>query len=210
MFEAVHYQLPKSVSFHQATKGKPRQAEKAIRAMLAALADDVQLHPAMELRIDPPAEWTDAAVAHACLAEARAQFGADGDPHEAAGTWTLDPDQLDAAIEFALSDERWPKQALGPIALHFSWHFNWRDFPKTFPEPLASWQRGTCSLMLSFHGRGLRVAPSFVFPVAYEDPAFQQFVDRLGALAPFTINPRHFRRMLVNPKTGGIRYLKLT
>lgn len=209
MFEAVSYRLPKSVSFHQAVKGKPRPALARIQDMLAAMAANLQLGHHITLDVDPPGEWTDAAVATACLEEARERFGIEGNPREQLKRWHLDPAQLEAAIAFALSDERWPRQQCGPLTLSFAYHFNWRDFSREFPEPLASWQHCTCLLLLNFQRRALSVAPDLVFPLPYESAAFQPFVDRLGASLPFEIKPKHFRRMLVNPKNGATRFLRL-
>jgi hypothetical protein len=209
MFEAVSYDLPKSVSFHQAAKGKPRRALAQIREMLATMADDIQISQRNNLWVNPPSEWTDATVANACLDQARAKFGVESNPHERGASWDLAPEQLDAAIAFALSDDQWPKQKVGPLNLIFAYHFNWRDFSKDFPQPLASWQRGTCTLMLNFHRRALAVAPNFVFPVPYEGAEFGAFVERLRAAVPFEMKEKHFRRMLVNPENGAIRHRRL-
>lgn len=206
MFEAVFYQLPKSVSFHQAVKGKPRDAVEKIQKMLASMAVDVQLGHSISLSVNGPGQWTDAAVAAACLDEARRRFGMEAQHHDACKSWELDTNRFDEAVEFALSDAQWPRQKLGPLNLHAAFHFNWRDFSNEFPEPLASWQRGTCSIMLNFHRRSLSVAPSLVFPMPYESPAFQPFLDRLAADLPFEIKRKHLRHMLVNPSTGAIRF----
>lgn len=210
MFEAVFYQLPKSVSFHQATKGKPREALRKIREMLTSMAADVQVNPSITLRVDSPSEWTETAVATACLDEARRRFGMERNPHDSSQDWELGAECLEDAIEFALSDEQWPKQKVGPLTLYIAYHFNWREFSNDFPEPLASWKRGTCDIMLNFHRRALSVAPSLIFPIPYESLEFQPFVDRLEAALPFEINRKHLRRMLVNPKNGATRYLRLT
>ncbi|MBB3219429.1 hypothetical protein [Pseudoduganella umbonata] len=209
MFEAVFYQLPKSVSFHQAVKGRPREAFGRIREMLASMAVSVQLGHSIALNVDPPSEWTDAAVAAACLDEARRRFGLERNPGESGKSWQLGIECFEDAVEFALSDERWPRQTVGPLSLHVSYHFDWRDFSNEFPEPLASWERGTCTLGLNFHRRALSVGPSLIFPVPYESAAFQPFLDRLTAALPFEIKHKHLRRMLVNPKNGAIRYLHL-
>ena len=210
MFEAVSYHLPKSRSFQQATKGKPRHALARIRQMLGALACDPQIRVSVSLSVDSPSEWLDAAVALACIEEARQLFGPEDDPsQQAKKTWDLAPALGEAAMEFALSDERWPRQQSGPIHLFVSYHFNWLSFPAELPEPLASWQHGTCLLLLNFNRRSLQVAPRFVFPVPYESVAFQEFITRLSDAAPFDIKPKYFRRMLVNPKNGAIRELRV-
>lgn len=209
MFEAVFYQLPKSVSFQQAAKGKPREALRKIREMLTSMATDVQLHPSITLRVSPPSEWTETAVATACLDDARRRFGMERNPHDSSQGCQLGTECLEDAIEFALSDKQWPKQKVGPLALHLTYHFNWRDFSNDFPEPLASWKRGTCGISLNFRRRGLSVAPSLIFPMPYESPEFQPFVARLEAMLPFEINRNHLRRMLVNPKNGATRYRRL-
>jgi hypothetical protein len=209
MFEAVMYQLPKSVSFHQATKGKPRQALEQIERMLANLADDVRIVHSLNLSVGGPEDWMDAAVAAVCMDEARNLFGQEDNPDEQLKTWRLGPEWAAKAIAFALSDDRWPRQKAGPINLHMSYCFNWRGFSRDLPEPLASWENGLSSLMLNFHRRSLSVAPSFVFPVPYESAAFEAFFVRLGGAAPFEIKAKHVRRMLVNPKNGAIRYRNL-
>lgn len=209
MFEAVFYQLPKSVSFHQAVRGKPREALGKIQDMLGSMAENVQLGHSISLNVDPPSEWTEASVATACLDEARRRFGMERNPHESGKSWELGTGCFEDAIAFALSDEQWPRQKAGPLSLHVAYHFNWRDFSNEFPEPLASWENGTCSLVLYFHRRALSVGPSLVFPVPYESPAFQPFVDRLASALPFEIKSKYLRRMLVNPKNGATRYLRL-
>ncbi|GGY18108.1 hypothetical protein GJV26_24605 [Massilia dura] len=148
-------------------------------------------------------------MAAACLDDARRRFGIERNPDESGKSWELGAEWLEEAIEFALSDERWPRQKAGPLSLFAAYHFNWRDLSNEFPEPLASRDRGTCSVMLNLHRRALSVAPFFIFPMAYESPAFQPFVDRLAAALPFEIKSRHLRRMLVNPKNGATRYLRL-
>ena len=71
MFEAVAYHLPKSQSFHQATQGKPRHAWARLQHMLTALAVHPQLHGSIDLTVDSPSQWIDAAIAHPCIYEAR-------------------------------------------------------------------------------------------------------------------------------------------
>jgi hypothetical protein len=178
--------------------------------MLTSMAADVQLNPSITLRVDSPSEWTETAVATACLDAARRRFGMERNPHDSSQGWELGAECLEDAIEFALSDEQWPKQKVGPLTLYIAYHFNWREFSNDFPEPLASWKRGTCYIMLNFHRRALSVAPSLIFPMPYESVEFQPFVNRLEAALPFEINRKHLRRMLVNPKNGATRYLRLT
>ncbi len=209
MFEAVSYHLPKSRSFHQAAKGKPRAAWEKIEQMLATMGNDVQLSANISLSVDPASAWVDADVASACLDDARRLFGPERDPSQVGKSWDLAPEHLPAAMEFAFSDVRWPRQKIGPISLRFAYHFNWRDFPGALPATILDWNRGTCFVMVTFSRGACSVAPSLVFPVPYEDAAFHAFIERLGPMLPFEIKPQYFRRMLVNPKSGATRHLRL-
>ena len=122
--EWVVYHLPKSVSHGQASRIRdPRKAWPAVQKFLTALTQ-VTLDPRvllMCLEIEP------LEVAAARIDEARRRFG----PETAQSptlVWTLSETQLASAIDFALDDDKFPRQAFGPSLVTFSYRFFWNAF----------------------------------------------------------------------------------
>jgi len=209
LFEAVSYQAPKGQS-HIKVRGMPVRAAWAhMQGFLETWTEATLLDHAIGLTVEDTM-WVPADICDVCIGEAQALFGLGTPPDPQTRGWTLPPDRLADAIEFAMSDVRWPRQKIGPIRLHFAYRFNWRKWRDGLPPPLSTWRHGISSIGFCFTGRALAVSPGFTFPVPYESEEFRRFLADLRAALPFDLKPNHFSRMLVNTRSGGIRHRRLS
>ena len=128
--EWVIYHPPKSVGFgHQSRIRDPRRAWPTTEQFLRDLTQFTHGRHVIELTCCAPETGVDAGVAKARAEAAREAFGQE-DPrsYQAAPRWTLDPSQLEAAVHFALDDDKFSKQQIGPTWLHFAYEFSWTEF----------------------------------------------------------------------------------
>ena len=124
--ERVLYGPPKSVSFgHQARVRDPRLAWPMTLRFLDAFTLR-RLDPNVRLDCYGLSASTNEEVVSERLATARRLFGPEKNPSTVplhTRSWELRSEQLNTAIEFALDDDKWPKQDLGPVSLYFCYHF---------------------------------------------------------------------------------------
>src|SRR5690242_13984885 len=120
--EWVVYQAPKSVGFgHQSRVRDPRRAWPLVQRFLAELTRSTFNHH-MELALwnSDGGTWR--------VEEARRILGPEAEdrgPKAVRPTWPLSEAQLPATIEFALDDDKFPKQQRGPSWLTFGYEFCW-------------------------------------------------------------------------------------
>ena len=127
-YEWVVYDPPKSVSFgHQARVKDARRAWKLTEEFLNQQADFALGHH-LDLTYYEPTQEADAPVASARLAAARAVLGPETSAQPNCLRWKIQPDQLSAAIDFALDDEKFPLWAWHPTNLHLYYLFTWKHF----------------------------------------------------------------------------------
>ena len=135
--EWVIYSPPKSVAFgHQARVRDARKAWMLTDDFLKQQTNFALGHH-VELACYSPTQHTDASVASARIAQARALLGPEMSDEASNPHWDIQSHQLIDAINFSLDDEKFPKQAWGPTMLSFSYLFTWKNFdlPRALNEP---------------------------------------------------------------------------
>jgi len=194
--EWVTYHLPKSVSHGQASRIRdPRKAWPAIEEFLATLTQ-ATLHPhifLMCLPIQPPE------VVAARIDEARRCFGPET-AHGPNSMWTLDVSQLTSAIDFALDDDKFPRQAFGPSLVNFGYRFYWNAFDHYATEVSGvEPERASSFISVTLGQRRTFLRPDFVYPAAWNAQPLRDFLDRTEPLVPFQFRDKCFKRW-VSPR----------
>ena len=205
--ECVLYSPPKSVGFgHQARIRDARRAWEHTRAFL----DEYAYH-----RVSPQARlqcWGSSVGLDASIAEVRAQAATDlfgpGEPSER----TITTARLDEAIAFALDDDHWPRQAIGPSWLSFDIQFLWKDFLTGPPamDPAAYHLHEYASdfnVVLGNHR--LFLQPGLFIPRPHDSAETKGFIARLARDLPFRLRTQYFQRLLPSPRGGYKRTLRL-
>jgi hypothetical protein len=205
--EWVVYHPPKSVSFgHQSRVRNPRRAWPMVEQFLADFTQ-YELGHDVELRCHGPDAHTDLAVAMQRIREARSLFGPEVNPKQTDPRWKLSQAQLKAAVEFALDDDKFPKQAVGPSWFAFSYRFLWKDFERLPYRVRGNESRDPKSLLgVIFGYKGLFLQPTFKFPAPWNSEYLRDFVARIEPAAPFRFRNQYFKRSLptrnANSKRG--------
>jgi hypothetical protein len=213
--EWVAYIPPKSTAHgHQSRIRDPRRAWPTVERFLAELTT-FTLGPRLKLVCHGPGAHTDAAVAAARIEEARRCFGPE-DASEGAGRidprWTLNVSQLAVALQFALDDDKFQEQQLGPTWLSFSYQFFWNEFEQSSARTSAGDSRNRASfLVISAGQRRLFLQPAFVYPAPWTSDSLKEFIDRTEAIVPFRFREQDFKRWLPpqSPTSNTGRHLKL-
>ena len=216
--ERVVYAPPKSVAFgHQA---RIRDARVAWTKALTFLSEFTlyRLQPYISLDCDGVNDSTSEAVSSERLATARGLFGPEKNPSTVpmhTRSWELQPEQLPAAIEFALDDDKWPKQAGGPVMLFFRYEFLWRQL---LASPIGSDDQleklpptiGWSTIGVILGSQRLFLQPYLVFPFHYSSTELAAFLLMIEETLPFRFRDQYFKRAL-SPATGkkSGRVLKL-
>ena len=205
--ECVLYSPPKSVGFgHQARIRDARRAWEQTRVFL----DEFAYHRvAPQIRLQC---WGSSVGVDASAAEVRAEAAVDlfgpGDP-----SGRLIPTaRLEEAIAFALDDDHWPRQVIGPSWLAFDIQFVWRDFLPGPPvvDPAAYHLHEYASdfgVILGNHR--LFLQPGLFIPRPHDSPETKRFIARLDRALPFRLRAQYFQRLLPSPRGGYKRVLKL-
>jgi hypothetical protein len=200
----VVYAPPKSAAHGHGSRA--RSARKAWSAVQAFLSDHTvaELQPPLKLTVFGPNEWSDHAVAQATIDEAVKTFGSPSSTSDMSYDWQLPTSRLAEAFEFALADDRRPKQALGPTTLYVVYSFAWRDLP--FGPTLANTRHvlERCLLAVSVGGRRVFLQPTFRFASSLDDKTFVKELSALELDMPFT--PRDDFYYVVEAKKSGRGY----
>ena len=211
--EWVVYEPPKSVSFgHQSRIRDPRLAWPPVDRFMADLTQHT-LGSHIELTCHGPSLRTGSEVASARLQEARRCFGPEiGDRaiHRTHPRWRICESQLTLAIQFALNDDRFPKQEVGPTRFHFAYNFRWREFDVC--RDVSDDPRNSVSLLgVTIGQQRLFLQPNFVYPASYDSEFVKDFIDRTELIVPFRFRDQYFKRWLPprSPATKFGRYLRL-
>jgi hypothetical protein len=213
--EWVVYHPPKSVSFgHQSRMRDPRRAWPTVERFMADLTL-FTLGDRMELTCHDPSARTDGDVAAARIREARRCFGPEIPPQGRYKThprWKIGESQLESAIQFALDDDRFPKQELGPSWFSFNYEFRWKEFDVPRVVPSGAEPRNCVShLGVTIGQQRLFLQPSFIYPASCNSESLKDFIDRSELIAPFRFRDQYFNRWLPpqSPASKHGRYLRL-
>lgn len=208
--EWVVYQPPKSVSFgHTSTPRDPRKAWPIVEEFLGGL-EKVELGHNVELACDEGGKWTDIAVAERRISEARRLLGVPVNPKDTHPRWKISSTQVQSAIQFALDDDKYPKQQTGPVRFHCNYHFFWPEF-----EQRPYWvgegdeRRRHSMLGVTIGGRGLFLQPTFVFPAPWSSSHLREYIMRVEQKLPFRFRDQYFKRWIPPKKSGHGRLLTL-
>lgn len=206
--EWVSYHPPKSVSFgHQPRLRDPRKAWAAIGKFLEELTS-FELLPRIELTCYGPDRGLSPAVAMARISEARKLFGPEEDRSRTNPLWKIPQAQLPAAIAFALDNDKFPKQRIGPAWLHFNYAFLWQDFERLPYQTVANQDRNRKSRLMIFIGHnGMFLQPAFIFPAPWNSEMLRSFLTRIEPLTPFRFRDQYFKRVLATGSGGQVRNL---
>lgn len=169
--------------------------------------------------------WDDDSVADACIRRTIGHFGPPdrvdtiGGVHWPSGeplkggelAWDVTPEQLPSVVRFLADGEPWPRQTLGPLALHYAVSFLWRD-PETGEELAGQRDRHASpgghliSTILVTLSRRSMVQPELWFPYPEGSPRLTAMLAYLAPRLPFTLLPRHFR--CATPRRDGMGYTR--
>lgn len=208
--EWVVYHPPKSAAFgHHSTPRDPRKAWPLLERFLAGL-DGVELGHFVELTCYEGGKWTDTAVAERRINDARLSFGPILNPTSPHPRWKISETQLPTAIQFALDDDKFPKQQWGPVSLSFYYKFLWPEFERR-PYWVAEAEKRPrqSSLSVSMGARKLFLQPIFVFPAPWNSKFLRDYISRLEQMVPFRFRDQYFKRWVPAKKAGFGRMLKL-
>lgn len=201
----IAYHLPKSASHGHGPRARDnRKAWSAIQDFLAAHTIS-ELRSPLKLMSWGASQWTDSALVEAVRAEATEMFGA---PTSISGeffNWELPVARLPDALEFALADATRPKQALGPVGLHVSYSFRWRNLPNP-PPPKEHFGRGNW-LGVSLGGRRVFIQPTFLFASSERD--FITQLKQLESAMPFAPKDDYYYRLEPKKSSVGEKLVKL-
>jgi hypothetical protein len=191
--EWVVYQLPKSVSHGQASRIRdPRKAWPAVQKFMTALTrSTLGPHVTLTCLRTEPRE-----VAAARIEEARRCFGPETE-HGQTSVWRLSAAQLTSAIDFALDDDKFPRQKFGPSLVTFSYRFFWKAFDRDATEVNGAGRDPASSVLVVTVGqRRTFLQPHFVYLAAWNAPSLRDFIDRSEPLVPFQFRDQCFKRWL--------------
>lgn len=209
--EWVVYHPPKSAAFGHRMRAKTaRKAWQQIGKFLQTV-EDIAVNPIEARKLTcylPPA--TDRDIALERIREAELEFGTPNGrfesdhPHSNSSVhWNLRPDQIMQGVNFTLDDDRYPEQATGPTAFHFTYLFNWPQFPNDKADQFGNRPRNGISIWIgkSTLGRGIFLQPHFEIPLAWDSPNFRAFLLEVEPQLPFKPSDSNFQRWLL-PKTS--------
>jgi hypothetical protein len=208
--EWVVYHPPKSVSFgHQSTPRNPRLAWPKVDHFLGGLTD-VEFGHFSELTLYGPGNRMDDTIARSRLEEARVQLGPEIESPGGPARWRINESQIRSAVDFALADDKFPKQQLGPTGLHFYYRFLWTEF-----EQLPYWAGDGDAKNRKSHlgvtvGSGrLFLQPTFIFPAPWNSTLLRDFITQVEKIVPVRFRDQYFKRCVPTKKSELGRLLKL-
>jgi hypothetical protein len=156
-------------------------------------------------------------VAAARVAEARCLFGPEikqAGVYRTAPRWKIEKANLPSAVEFALDDDKFPKQEIGPARISFCYHFCWNEFgPRSRTADETETRRIPSSLAVTIGQQRLFLQPHFVYPAAWNSESLKDFIDRSELIAPFRFRDQYFKRWLPpqgSPSQGRLLRLEST
>jgi hypothetical protein len=212
--EWVVYHPPKSVAFgHQSRIRDPRRAWPTVERFLNELTQFIVGHH-IGLTCHDPSTHTDPTVATARIDEARRCFGPEipQGVHRTDPRWNLSESQIASAVQFALDDDRFPTQQLGPTRFSFGYQFTWNEFNRPAKPTSESESRNRTSFLGIIVGqKRLFLQPNFIYPAPWNSESLKDFIDRTESIVPFRFRDQYFKRWLPprSPTTMHGRHLRL-
>jgi len=197
MQEWVIYHPPKSVSFgHQSVPVDPRKAWSQLQQFLARVSALEFAHH-FTLTCNDANQWTEPAVAERRIEEARALFGPERDIPEGGPHWHLHETQLTRAVQFALDDDKFPKQQMGPTRLYFGYSFLWPEIERLpYWSPNGDTRKLQSTIGVSLGGNKLFLQPHFVFPAPWHSNVLRDFLHQVEETVPFRFRNQYFKRSI--------------
>jgi hypothetical protein len=201
--EYVAYSPPKSVSFgHVARFRDARKAWLATQSFLERHTRFRIAYPA-ELIVYGPDYGVEGEVAADRFSEAIDVFGPATD-----GAWSVAEVNLDRAIAFALDDDCWSKQPIGPSQLSFAVAFSWAALQQVDRDDhIAVNMKSDVIISIGMHR--VFIQPSLLIPAPFDSPITLGFLQAIEADLPFRLRDQYFKRLLPSPKGGHRRSLRL-
>jgi hypothetical protein len=219
--ERLCYQPPKSAAYGHASRLRnPRVGWPFTVEFLEKFTIHYDYIAGIRLSCSKPGKYTDETVAINRIQAAEKIFG----PVTNAffPEWKLTLDQLPLAIEFALDDDKWPRQDLGPVSLYFSYILLWREFlvcPAPSRQDVVEYMRQDkwddpgksplSRLGVSLGQRRLFLQPFFQFPFPYNSETGREFLACIEENLPFRFRDQYFKRMPRSKKGTYGRMRKL-
>jgi len=195
--EWVVYQPPKSADFgHHSLPRDPRHAWPKVKSFISDFAESEPVEN-VSLTCFGPDYWVDRDIATARANEAQQLFGDETDPSGPHRHWFIAESQLERAVEFALDDDKFPKQQIGPTSLHFAFWFYWRDCKRVAPRKGAKGvEAGKSSLGIGLGHRALFLQPQFIFQAFWESDEVKEFIAKIEPACPFRFRDGYFKRAI--------------
>lgn len=215
--EFVGYQPPKSSAFgHQAKKRDARKALNLLNNFLGKHTRNILSPSHIHLRINGNEQWTDLGIVQQRIDMAKITLGREPDgeggfagdgkfQRDISSWWNLSFGELPAAIEFALDDDKFLKQAFGPTVLNYYYDFHWKkhcDLDASKCE--SSFQKeieGVSRLGVFIGGQRMFFQPVFAFPYVYADQAMKGFIREIEPDVPFRFREQYFKRVIPSKKS---------
>jgi hypothetical protein len=219
--EGVVYHPPKAVSFgHQSRIRDARIAWPKVPAFLDEFTH-YRLMPWTQVTLDLAYHEARLVPGIQELAERNIEHAAHrlGPPTNRAplfAHWILEPDKVNAAVEFVLTDcyEKLPTDA-EPVRLYFAYVFLWREFwGSAAPPSQQDFDRArgiseVSSFGVWLYGRRLFLQPTLYFPVSYESAVLKSFIAKIEESLPFRLRNQYFSRWLRKKDGAFSRGFKL-
>lgn len=124
--------------------------------------------------------------------------------------WKIREAHLESAIQFALDDDKAPKQQMGPVRFYFYYRFFWPDFERRpyWASEMETRKRNS-DLGITLGARRLFLQPNFVFPAPWTSEFLRNFITEVEQAVPFRFRDQYFQRCLPAKKGPHGRYLNL-
>ena len=119
--------------------------------------------------------------------------------------WTLNPKDLDTAIEFLEEKELFPKFNLGPIELLITYNFKLCDLESNAELPNQQYN----SDILVWLSRSNNCSLTLYLPFETADKKFYDYLDKLTPLLPCKLERRYLRLGQANKQKTSNKYTKL-
>ena len=145
----------------------------------------------------------------------RAQFGREKDDAHVVRSWNLSEELLPQAVEVALENDRWPRQKMGPIELHFSYNFTWARLGTSDALPGQDWSfapqspRGSM-LGIVIGARPLFLQPAFLLPYTWQSDELREYLGALEEALGFKFRDGWFQHIIAAKQPGRLRYRRVS
>jgi hypothetical protein len=198
--EVVVYHPPKSVghAHHSRLRGA-RRSWLAIEQFLHNCTSYHLNEHSIKLTCHGPDKYTDASVAERCAVDAEALAGFPPATSGIFRTWALSKEQLSAALEFAFTWSKYPKQPVEPLSLYVSFGFEW----------LGTKSQTSSSIGVSIWGRSVILQPTFVFDLSAESSELKELVTSIENSLPFKLRDDYFKSIVPTASGKGEKAIKL-